>query len=214
MNNYKLQDKIHFGLGKTAKHLGAMADAYRAADAFQPLDQRNRFLKLPAWFTSTTNAVTSTNTFGQPLWHGVFDASYTRPGDYLVLKAKIYFIAAQEPLLPVLCVLANRMISISRPKQQALTSTNPYGGYTFGASTLLMSGFPACVLSENKSGPSLAYLPTDQALASWYVLLPAPAGVLINPGDLLCDDLGRNAVVTGSELTSLGWRINAKMAMT
>ena len=214
MDNNRLQDRIYLGLGKTARYLGSVADAYRTANTSSPLDKRNRFLKLPAWFTPTSNAVTATNTYGQPLWHGVFDASYTRPGDYLVLQSKVYFIAAQEPLLPVLCVLTNRTVSISHPNHQTLTGGNLYGGYTSGASTPLLSGFPACVLNENKLSSPLANLPTDQALASWYVLLPAPVGVLITSGDLMTDDLGRNAVVTGSELTSLGWRISAKMAMT
>ena len=214
MDSNQLQDKIYLGLGKTARYIGSTADAYRTLNASYPLDKQNRFLRLPVWFTSTNNAVTGTNTYGQPLWHGVFDASYTRPGDYLVFQSKVYFIAAQEPLLPVLCVMTNRTVSISRPNVQALTAANLYGGYTLGASTSLISGFPACVLSENKSGSPLANLPTDQALASWYVLLPAPAEILITPGDLMTDDLGRNAVITGSELTSLGWRISAKMAMT
>lgn len=213
MDGNKLQDRIYLGLGKTARHLGSVADAYRPPTAFHPLDKQNRFLKLPAWFAPTGNTVNNTNTYGQPLWHGVFDASYTRPGDYIVLKSKIYFVAAQEPLLPVLCVLTNRLISISRPNHRTSSAANLYDGYTSGSSTALMSDFPACVLKENKSAPSLANLPTDQASAFWYVLLPAPAGVAINPGDLISDDLGRTAVVNASELTSLGWRINAKMVM-
>ena len=214
MDSKQLQDRIHLGLGKTARFLGSAADAYRTTNTSQPLDKQNRFLRLPAWFTPANNSVGGTNSYGQPLWHGVFDASYTQIGDYLVLHTKIYFIAAQEPLLSVLCVLTNRTITISRPSHQALPAANLYGGYMLGASTPLISGFPACVLGDNKSSSPLANLPTDQALASWYVLLPAPAGVAINPGDLVTDDLGRNAVVTGSELTSLGWRINAKMATT
>lgn len=214
MDNNQLQDKIYLGLGKTARYLGSAADAYRTSKTFEPLDKQNRFLRLPAWFTSTNNSVSSTNTYGQPLWHGVFDASYTQPGDYLVVQSKVYFIAAQEPLLPVLCVMTNRTVSISRLNLQASTAANPYGGYTSGASTSLINGFPACVLGNNKSSSSLANLPTDQTLSSWYVLLPAPEGVLINPGDFITDDLGRNAVITGAELTRLGWRISAKMTMT
>ena len=214
MDSNQFQDKVYFGLGKTARYLGSAADAYRPSSAFHPLDQQNRFLRLPVWFTSTSNSVTGTNVYGQPLWHGVFDASYTRPGDYLVWQSKVYFIASQEPLLPVLCVMTNRVVSISRPNVQALPAANPYGGYASGASTPLLGDFPALVLSETKSGSSLVNLPTDQALAFWYVLLPALSELLITPGDLLTDDLGRNAVVTESELSSLGWRLSAKMAMT
>jgi len=46
------------------------------------------------------------------------------------------------------------------------------------------------------------------------VLLPAPVGVVLAYGDLMSDDLGRSAVITSTELTPLGWRLNAKLATT
>jgi hypothetical protein len=36
----------------------------------------------------------------------------------------------------------------------------------------------------------------------------------LSPGDIVTDDLGRTATVAESELTNLGWRINARMATT
>jgi hypothetical protein len=59
-----------------------------------------------------------------------------------------------------------------------------------------------------------ADLPTDQAIPYWNILVPAPSSVLLTPGDMIIDDIGRSAVISGSELTSLGWRIVAKMATT
>jgi hypothetical protein len=57
-------------------------------------------------------------------------------------------------------------------------------------------------------------LPTDQVVPYWNILLPAIARIVLSPGDLITDDLNRTAVIAGSELTDLGWRISAKMATT
>lgn len=214
MDSQKLQDKVYLALGKSARFTGLTADAYRPTKPEDPLDRQNRFLRLPADFTPANGNSDTTNSYGQPLWHGIFDGSYTRPGDYLVCSSRIFFIISQEPLAPILCVRTTRTISIIRPNQQTMVSTNPYGGYRAGASTTLISNYPACVLGENRSSASTVDLPADMTVAYWYVLLPAPSGVLLAPGDIITDDLNRTAVIAGSELTGLGWRINAKMATT
>jgi hypothetical protein len=155
-----------------------------------------------------------TNVYGEALWHGIFDASYTKVGDYLVLNNGTFFIASQEPLLPVLCVKATRTVSIVRPDMQASAAGNAYGGYTSGSSSSLMEGWPASVLGENRSSASSTDLPTDQTIPYWSILLPAVTSVILSPGDLITDDLKRTATIAGTELTTLGWRISAKMAMT
>jgi hypothetical protein len=214
MNGRKLQDRLYRGLGQSARRVGQSADAFRPDGAFNPLDKRNRFLKLPVAFISAKGNANRTNGYGEALWHGVLDASYTRPGDYLVLGPTRFFIASQDHILPVLCVRANHIITIVRPNMQTVTATNVYGGYTSGSSVTLMERWPASVLSENRSSIAEAHLPTDQVIPYWTVLLPAVARVTLSPGDLITDDLGRTAAITGSELTDLGWRISAKMATT
>jgi hypothetical protein len=108
----------------------------------------------------------------------------------------------------------NRIISISQPRMQTSVASNPYGGYTSGSSIILIDGWPASVLGETRSSHSTTDLPTDQAIPYWNVLMPSPAGVVLSPGDIITDDLGRTAMIVGSELTDLGWRISAKMATT
>ena len=101
-----------------------------------------------------------------------------------------------------------------QPSIQINIANNTYGGYTSGSSTTLMNQWPASVLGENKSSQSAAGLPTDQMVPYWNVLVPSVAGVVLSPGDIITDDLGRTGVINGSELTNLGWRISAKMATT
>jgi hypothetical protein len=190
------------------------ADAFRPKGPLNPLDKVNRFLRLPATFVSAKGNEGRTNVYGEALWHGIFDASYTRAGDYLVLDSGKFFVASQEHLLPVLCVRTNRIISIVRPNMQSSAANNAYGGYTAGSSATLLEGWPAAVLGENRSSVSSTDLPTDQTVPYWNVILPAVARVILSPGDLVTDDLKRTATISGTELTDLGWRISAKMATT
>jgi hypothetical protein len=214
MDGRKLQGRVNYGLGRSARYIGQWADAYRPSDALNPLNQQNRYLRLPAAFLPASGSDSRANTYGEPLWHGIFDASYTREGDYIVLGSRVFFVASQDPLLPVLCVNTNRTISLARPNAQSNAAFNSYGGYTSTGTSALMAGWPANVLAENKTGASGAGLPTNVGVPYWNILVPSVVGVILSPGDLVTDDLGRTAVVSGTELTSLGWRINAKLATT
>ena len=214
MNGQRLQDRLYLGLGMSARHIGRPTDAFRPSGPFHPLDMQNRYLRLPAAFVSAHGGGNRTNAYGDVLWYGIFDASYTRVGDYLVLESGKFFVASQAPLLPVLCVKANRVVSIMRPHLQTATAINAYGGYTSGGSMTLMEGWPASVLGENRSGAATAGLPSDINVPFWNIFLPAAENVILSPGDLITDDLKRTGVITGSELTDLGWRISAKTATT
>src|ERR1700761_2199640 len=203
MNGWKLQDRLYLGLGLSARRIGQPTDAFRPSGPNQPLATQNRFLRLSATFTSTSGKSTHANEYGDALWYGLFDGSYTRPGDYLSNGAECFFVASQSALLPILCVRTNRTISIAQPRLQTGIAGNSYGGYTAGDSISLMSDWPASVLGENRSGHSNADLPTDQVIPYWNVLLPSLPGVVLSPGDVITDDLNRTAVIAGSELTEL-----------
>ena len=214
MNCDKLQDRLHFALGLAARQIGHSADLFRPTGSFNPIGTANRILRLTAWFMPAKGNDGRTNVYGEPLWHGIFDASYTRPGDYLNMGGALFFVASQEPLLPILCVKCNRIISVARPSLQSNAASNSYGGYTSGSSTNVVEGWPASVLGESRSGASAADLPTDQIVPYWDILLPVVRGIVFSPGDFITEDLLRTAVIASSELTSLGWRISAKMAVT
>jgi len=214
MNGQKLQDRLYLGLGLSARYVGQYADAFRPQGPSDPLAKVNRFMKLPAIFVSAKGNSQRTNVYGDALWHGVFDASYTRAGDYLVLATGKFFVASQDPLLPVLCVKTNQTISISRPNIQISPAQNKYGGYIQNSSAALMKNWPASVLGETRTSTSETNLPTDQAIPYWTILLPSIAQVTLSPGDMITDDMNRTAIIVGSELTDLGWRISARMATT
>jgi hypothetical protein len=214
MDQSRLQGRISWGLNVAARRLGASADAYRPDGPARPLAPVNRFLRLHAAFTGPDGKFARPNGYGAALWHGVFDTAYTRPGDYLAQDGAIWFVAAQQRLLPALCVSTNRVVSFVRPAAPTTNGVNLYGGVSLADATTLLTDWPASVLGASGSGHPDADLPTDGAIPYWTVLLPAFPGTLLRPADLMTDELGRTATISAAELTELGWRLTVKQATT
>jgi hypothetical protein len=222
MSEARLQDKIQRGLGRAARVIGAWCDAYRPADNSDPLQPKNRFLRLKASFSPQDTRYSKPAGYGEPAWSGIFDAAYTRAGDYIVRAASkqgandggVWFIAAQQPLLPVLCVRATRIVSAARPAAPGAAGVSGYGGVTVATATPLFTAWPASMRAAGGSGLDQVDLPADAPPGAWSVLLPTIPGVLLRTGDLITDDLARTAVVSSAELTDLGWRLLVKQVST
>lgn len=214
MDPLMLQDRIFRGLNAAARTVGADTDAYRASGNSEPLAATNRFLRLRAAFIPHRGGPTRPNAHGEALWHGIFDAAYTRVGDYLVQADCVWFIASQQRLLPVLCVKTNRIVSFRRPATPSTTGVNAYGGANSNLDDALLTNWPASILGTAGGGHPSADLPGDSSVPLWTGLLPAVSGVILLPADLMTDDLGRHSVVASSEPTELGWRISMKQVTT
>jgi hypothetical protein len=219
MERSRLQNRIYWGLNVAARQIGRDTDAYRPNGPEDPLSPANRYLRLRAAFSAPDGKFLRPNGYGVPVWYGAFDGAYTRPGDFLVQDADIWFIAAQQKLLPMLCVQTNRIVNFVRPSVPSMTGLNSYGGVSLETSTKLIRNYPASILGASGAGQPSANLPTDTSVGTWTVLLPAPLGpngtpVILQPADIMTDDLGRNAVISGAELTDLGWRLTVKQATT
>lgn len=214
MDVIHLEDRVRWGMNVAARAVGMRADAYRPRGESEPLAPRNRYLRLHTAFTANRGGFAHAVEYGEALWHGIFDAAYTRPGDYLVREDGTWFIAAQQSLMPVLCVHTNRIISFSRPAPQPATGINDYGGMTASTLVPLMTSWPASVIAGSAGNRTSAGLPSDATVPYWTVLLPAPPGCLLRPADVMTDDLGRNAVIGSAELSDLGWRLIVRQAAT
>lgn len=197
-----------------ARSVGLRTDAYRPSGVADPLHPTNRFLRLQAAFSNVHGGFERANTYDHPLWNGIFDAAYTQVGDYLVQPSGTWFIAAQQSLMPVLCVRADRIVSLTRPAAPISTGVNAYGGITAATNMPLLTNWPASVRSASAAGVPPADLPGDSSVSHWTVLLPAHPEVIVQFSDLMTDDLGRNAVVSSAELTDLGWRLSVRQAAT
>lgn len=201
-------------MNNAARLTGAQTEAYRPTGPSDPLLPQNRYLRLNATFTSVGSHLGNAVGYGTALWNGIFDAAYTQPGDYLVRNDGIWFIAAQQPLLPVLCVLTDRVVSFSRPAAQVNTGVNEYGGITAASLTPLLENWPASVITGSTGGRPDAGLPSDGSVPYSTVLLPAIPGVTLRVADLMSDDLGRSATIAAAELSALGWRLTVKQVTT
>lgn len=211
MDATRLQDRIDRGLGAAARHVGAQYDAFRPAGADTPLAPANRYLHLPAAFADESANFRRALPYGRATWSGIFDTAYTRPGDYLSGPGGTFFIAAQQSLLPNLCVLTTRTVTITRPAAPATAGVNAYGGLLATTATSVLTAWPASILFAGTGSPG--DLPGDAATPSWTILLPITP-VTLRAADLIADDIGKSYVIGSAELTALGWRILAKQAST
>lgn len=214
MRQAYLQDRISWASNICARNTGDWADAYRPSGPTDPLMPGNRFMRIPALFTGTQGRFARPLGYGDALAHGILDYAYTQAGDYLVQNGVTWFIAAQQPLLPALCVKANRVLTFTRPAAPSAPGIAGYGGVTASGVVALLTNWPASVIGSSGSGQPSAGLPSDASVPYWTVLLPAVSGVVLLPADLMKDDLGRAAVVAAAELTELGWRVTVKQAIT
>jgi hypothetical protein len=207
MDGLALQDLIAKGMGRAARKLGQPTVVYRPTSVAAPCDTRNKIITLSAWFEAAGRG--QVPGFTSALWSGVFDASYTSPGDYLVGAQGTFYVAAQMPALPVQCVLTNRVVSLLR---NTVALPGSYGGLYGGAVETLLTGFPASVLPEASRGAGGTGRETH--FGSWVLLLPtlpgAAGGMVPQVGDVAQDDLSQTYVVGAAEHCALGWRLTVR----
>ena len=209
MKLHRLQDRIARGLGTAARHIGTEYDAYRPLTAQNPLAPEHRYLRLSAAFSDESLSFRRPMAYGHATWSGIFDTAYTKPGDYLAGPAGVFFIAAQQSLLPAICVLSTSTITISRPAAPAAAGVNSYGGLLTTTALPVLTAWPASILFAGSGSPG--DLPGDANTPTWTVLLPTTPAT-IRSADLLTDHIGKSYVVGSAELTALGWRILVKQA--
>jgi hypothetical protein len=181
------------------------------------------------------------NKYGKPTWYALVDGQDLQAGDYfihedshkgllledggsLLTEAKgkfllegalkgTYFIAALQPLLPILVVECNRVVSLFKPGAQSGIGAQGYGGTTAANETLYAESVPCSILQGTKGEKSEANLPDDTRSPWWTVLMPSAVG-RIAPDDIMIDDLDQRYVISSNELTDLGYRCTAMMALS
>lgn len=208
-----LSEKVWRGLGVAARMTGQKTDAYRPNGPDDPLQPANRFLQLPASFSRPRQRSVRAGGYGEAFWEGVFDATYTRPGDYLVgADGGIWFVAAQLPMQAALCVRTLRRLSFTRPSGPVRAGANGYGGVARGTASAVLSNWPAAMTTPGAAGQMELATATTLPQVTWSVLLPPLEWLALLPGDSMTDDLGRAGVVTAAECTELGWRLTVRQS--
>jgi len=201
-----LQDRVYRAQGLAARAIGQPTHAFRPAGSAAPLAPENRFLRLPASF-HRPGGYGARPRHGDPMWQGLFDAAYTRPGDYLVQEEDVYFVVAQPHLGRVLCAKTNRVVHVSRPAALALVGANPYAGGDRARDAQVLVSWPASMTGIARAPGADSDLPGDAGGARLVVMLPASVPCELHVNDTVSDDLGRHGTVQAAELTDLGWRL-------
>lgn len=198
-----LDRKIYEGRAHAARRIGYACTIYRP----QGTTWENYLGELRCAL-STDGAYKRPALYGKPVWYGDLDGRQTEPGDYLKrqIDGAVWFIAAQQSLLPIVMIECPRSVSLSRQSAVSGVGAVAYSGII--APSTLVTLWPASLLIASSGGPA-AGLPGDSNEASWRALLPVTFPVEPESTDILTDDLGRRFEVTGAELTDLGWRLSA-----
>lgn len=209
MDAFQLSARVSMGNGKAAKHLGSIARHYRAVNPFSPLKTEPLQLLL-ASFTTDYGYMRAAR-FGQALRTGIFDATGFVVGDILVSKeAGTFYVAAMPLLQPVLCVKAERLITLRRTAVgHAGSGLQSYGGTTAVNEQIIMSDWPASILLNRSNERSPLRLPGETRSALYNIMMPAFNGLMLHSGDFIKDDCGLRYVIMSTELTDMGWRLMA-----
>jgi hypothetical protein len=216
MDAARLNDRVARGLGQAALHIGDAYDAFRPSGPLIPLARTNFVVQLAVAFHGEDRDWHRSARYGQPLWFAICDNAYTSPGDYLVGPLGTFFVAAQPPMLPTVCVQTNRLLRVTRAGGARAPGINAYGGVQQGEQDLLLDAWPASVLAAGGGSGHGGPLPGQPGPPSMTVLLPALRGkqaLELRQGDMITDEAGSVSVVSSVELSPLGWRLNAVEAV-
>ena len=212
MDGITIQKRIYAGRAKAALRIGLACSLYRPISVASPLG--NFITTMNAAFNAGDSTYRRPNLYDDPIWYADLDGSLTRPGDYLVRvsDSATWFVAAQQQLLPIVCIDCNRSVRITRQKPLTAVGAVGYGGMAPANEVDVLGGagvlWPASILSGVKKEAG-AGLPAGVSNIAWKILLPPSVAVILSAGDIATDDLGRRYAIFGAELTDLGWRMNA-----
>lgn len=209
-----IQARIYRGYGKAGKVLGLTYVQYRPRTSGAAIDAANVIQRLPASF-SVNFDFAQPNKYGAPLWKCLADGRQLAVGDYLDRRmdpASTFFIAGMQPMLPILAVECNRVLTFTRPSKPL----QPYGVQPYnsggepGDQDEILTEWPASVLEGPKGLATDNKLPGDTRAPWWRVLMPAFPGLTIAYGDRCTDEIGNAYTISSAELTDLGWRFTAQ----
>ncbi len=212
MDGSRIQSLVNRGYALSAQRVGLPHTQFRPSGPGNPLAAANLLATLSAAFSVDNYRFGRPSDYGKPEHQALVDGSQLLVGDYLVGPAGTYFIAALDPLVPILAISCNTILNVRHPAAPASTGLVGYGGDVASAETVVMTGWPSSLLEGTKGEKPDSGLPGD-ARAAWYqVLMPAAVGVSILPYDILIDAAAHRYKVSSAELTSKGWRLTAMYA--
>ena len=127
------------------------------------------------------------NAYGEALWYGIFDAAYTRPGDYLVQADGVWFIAAQQRAAAGAVRADQPHRLVLAPGRAVNTGVNNYGGVTAetNRATARRTGRPASWRDPGAAVPVPICQATARCLTGRFCLpaIPGRDPAAVRPDD-------------------------------
>jgi hypothetical protein len=223
---------VNDAYAQTAQALGLPYQVFRSS-ASNPF-QTTPIETTPVVVTSAKSSgfdYKRSSTYDDVLFSLQADFTNIQIGDYLVGPAGTLFIADMPSLRPVVAVLCNTTVSVTRPSEQ-LSSTGGQApglpsqpgntGSYWGSSTkpttdpsgpgevAIKSGIPASMIGTTGRATGLGELPSDAPGPSrWRVYVPQsafPKGA-IKDRDILTDDQGERLQVSADYFSTIGYRL-------
>lgn len=231
-----LLGEIGTGTGGLAEALGEPFDIYRPSGLSNPLAFVNKRDTCKAAFTSGSSQgynFQKAPGYSEALWSTLIDPSGLQQGDFLHASDMTYFIAAMEPLLPVLSVRCNQVVKIERPTGantgtggaaasdlvSQVGGTRPYLGQSVasdGGGSGFMELATDCPIYMNaKAGRATGSrnsLPADAPGPSIWTIYASASEFprdSIQDHDVMIDEDGYRYYVSLTEWTRLGFRMSA-----
>lgn len=200
----RVQNRIYYGYGKAAIRLGTTHDIYRSATGIDPLQPSNFF---GSQLISVDQDLTyvKTRKYGDLLWQFLpFNGLLLQNYDFFLNSDVTYYITDIVPtdrLSPPQCMECNAVVSVTIPINNLVPGVNDYQQYNPLAGTILISNCPCAILEHGRTAEISLKLPTSVKLPYYEVYLPDFDGVVIKPGYIVTDNIGRRMAVISAERT-------------
>lgn len=204
-----IQAKIYTGYAKAAKKLGLVYSIYRPSSDNAPLDGANFIDNTYACFTihgSNDFNFGKPSDYKSPLFHALIDGAKISPGYYITRDDATFFIATMPRLTPILAVLCNRVVAVSRKKPDEGLGFQPTFNATDPAKdTVLAVDWPVSLL-KGARGIREQESQNTVGEGAFEMILPPSFTIALFPGDTVNDDMQNKFVVQGAEYTDNGVR--------
>jgi hypothetical protein len=191
-----------------------MHDAYRPNGLSCPITPDKRFLRLPVALVLPGGSAGAPAPFGSPFRQAWADWAYLQTGDYLAGPEGILFVASIEPPKPILVVMTNTRINLSRPAAPFSPGINPYSAIRKSSAIAIAEGFPASILAGGIDDRTRIGLPDDTKLPGFTALFPACGDVTPRVADMISTHNNENYIVTGADQVLGTWRLSLNQVVT
>ncbi len=212
MDGSRIQSLVNRGYALSAQRVGLPHNQFRPSGPGNPLVPANLVQTLPAAFSADNYAFRRPQAYATPVWTALVDGSQTQVGDYLV-GAATWFVAAQDPLLPIEVVQCNATGSFVRPSAAGRGGGRQgYGGDVKSTEASLLTAWPMALLQGTKGERGDVPLPGDVRMPWFTAFLPSVGGVELLTDDILLDGDGHRYKLSSTEKSPRGWRLTLMLA--